>query len=139
MIKLEPLNDFDSIYSLVISTEGRNLMRFIFPAALILALLLPGAARGRDAILYEGDVTFDDVTSYLLLPFTVPPETTTIEVSYDYTWPCEPEGGKGLVDPVLDIGIYDPEKFRGWTGSAKSSFVLSESRDLTTDGGTEKK
>ncbi len=134
MIKLEPLNDFDSIYSLVISTEGRNLMRFIFPAALILALLLPGAARGRDAILYEGDVTFDDVTSYLLLPFTVPPETTTIEVSYDYTWPCEPEGGKGLVDPVLDIGIYDPEKFRGWTGSAKSSFVLSESRDLTTDG-----
>ncbi|HWG86102.1 MAG TPA: CehA/McbA family metallohydrolase, partial [Deinococcales bacterium] len=71
---------------------------------------------------------------YHTVPFTVPPGTRSLEVSYEV-------GGKAsAADPpgsgnVVDIGLLDPraagfparDGFRGWSGSARSSFQLSES------------
>ena len=106
----------------------------LLAAALVLTLPSLAAAGTTDTFVFQGDLHFEAIGSYPLLPFTVPPGTTVIEVAYDYTWPCSEDDGKGLLDPVLDIGIYDPEMFRGWSGSRRSSFVVSESRELTTDG-----
>ena len=110
-------------------------MKQRYPAlALCFVLSLLAVAAARADIEFQGDFDFADTGSYLLLPFDVPVGTTSIHISYDYEWCSGGNGGRGLMDPVVDIGLYDPEKFRGWSGSARSSFTLSESRDLTTDG-----
>jgi hypothetical protein len=97
---------------------------------------LAGQAHGSDVrhLVLEGDVTFEDLGHYVRLPFDVPQGTTSIAVSYTYRW--DAAGGaeaRGLLDPVVDIGIYDPEKFRGWSGSDKSSFVVAATKEATTD------
>jgi hypothetical protein len=71
--------------------------------------------------------------SYTHLPFEVPPNTGRIEVSYSYT--DEVGSDPTLTDGnTVDIGIFDPrgihfltEGFRGWSGSARHSFYLSQS------------
>jgi len=99
----------------------------------VITVAVPAIAAQPDFV-FEGDFDFADTGGYFLLPFDVPAGTTSIHVSYDYEWCSHGVEGKGLGDPVVDIGLYDPEKFRGWTGSAKDAFTLSEARDLTTDG-----
>jgi len=110
--------------------------RFIVVGVIAVVMLSAGLtwAAASQHLTIEGDLSFEDLGSYPILPFTVPEGTTSIEVSYAYTWTSTKGDAKGFLDPVLDIGIYDPQKFRGWTGSDLSSFVISESRDFTTDG-----
>lgn len=115
--------------------KGRYPALLLFPALAAFAVAVPAAAAPPDFAFY-GNFDFDDAGSFLLLPFDVPGGTTSIGVSYDYEWCSGTGGGKGLGDPVVDIGLYDTEKFRGWSGSNKSSFTLSESRGLTTDSYT---
>lgn len=79
----------------------------------------------------EGVLTPDQMLTYPLLPFQVPPNAERIEVSYRYA------GAIGS-DPHLtggntvDIGIFDArgagfmgQGFRGWSGSARTEFFLS--------------
>lgn len=66
-----------------------------------------------------------DAKSYRLLPFHVAPGTQRVAVTYAYT---DATGGR---DSVLDIGIFDARGpdgrgFRGWSGGARASFVLTE-------------
>ena len=113
-----------------------SINRWIILTATALLALLVAMTNGwaTDTFVIEGDIGFEDLGRYQLLPFDVPEGTTTIGVSYSYTTVSPTAETNGFFDPVLDIGIYDPEKFRGWTGSDSSSFVISENRDLTTDG-----
>lgn len=85
-------------------------------------------ARDRDVIVFEGFVTREHKTKsdYLYLEFEVPPGVRSIEVDYSY----EPREGC-----TIDIGIFSPgpleflkagKNFRGWSGSNKRSFVVSE-------------
>ncbi len=63
------------------------------------------------------------------LPVQVPAGVNAIEVSYDYT-PLET--GLGFTANVVDIGIFDPEGFRGWSGGARRSFRVAT--DSATPG-----
>lgn len=76
----------------------------------------PFPARSREIIL-EGTVTSADSGKYLVREFIVPDEATRLDISYDYT-----RRGEGV---TIDIGLFDPVRFRGWSGSNKSSFFLS--------------
>ncbi len=67
----------------------------------------------------HGTVTRADFETYKELPFTVPSDVTRISVEYSYT-----DRDKKT---VLDIGLLDPQRFRGWAGGAKSFFTVSES------------
>ena len=79
---------------------------------------------------FSGTVDFEDVGSYLTLDFFVPAGTTRIDVSYGYS----PGGtAAGLTDDVIDIGVYDPDAYRGWSGSNKKAFSIAESAEQTTD------
>ena len=76
-----------------------------------------------------GDVRPDP---YLYLPFTAPPRTTRIDVSYTFDEPVIGDFGLGIGNEV-GIGIFDPRGvgfledhgFRGWSGAARREFFLS--------------
>jgi len=52
---------------------------------------------------------------YRYLPFEVPPGAGAVAVrlAYDRT------------AAVLDLGVFDPERFRGWSGGARDGFVIT--------------
>jgi hypothetical protein len=77
---------------------------------------LPVRSASPDLVL-TGEVTGKDQLTFRDVPFTVPPGVTRISIDFDYT---------GKDDhTVIDLGVSDPEGFRGWSGSNKSSFTLS--------------
>jgi len=67
----------------------------------------------------RGTVKGDQNNTYIDVPFEVPANTARLTVSFRYTGKEERS--------TLDIGIQDPERFRGWSGGNKSSFTISVS------------
>lgn len=56
--------------------------------------------------------------TYTELPFEVPPGVGRVTVEFSYT-------GKEQKS-VIDLGLRDPDRFRGWSGGNKSRFTVSE-------------
>ena len=65
----------------------------------------------------RGTVKGDQNNTYLEVPFEVPAGTRRLTVSFHYVGKEE--------RTTLDIGIQDPQRFRGWSGGNKSSFTIS--------------
>ncbi len=66
----------------------------------------------------RGTITHANHQSYVEVPFTVPAGTTRVTVKFSYT-------GREQ-HTTIDLGLFDNERFRGWSGGNKSSFTLSE-------------
>ncbi len=66
----------------------------------------------------KGDVTGAQHKTYLDVPFSVPAGVHRISVDFHYT-------GKDQ-RATLDLGIADPQRFRGESGGNKSHFTISE-------------
>ena len=79
------------------------------------ALLAAGLARAQDPapLLLEGLVPEDD-SRFFELPFEVPPGIDEIEVRHS-----DLSGAN-----VLDWGLFDPERFRGWGGGNEEPAVV---------------
>ncbi len=86
------------------------------------------AARSR-TLTFSGTFTGVGTPDWHYLPVKVPAGVSAIEVSYDYT-PLET--GLGFTANVVDIGIFDPHGFRGWSGGARRSFRVAA--DSATPG-----
>ena len=88
---------------------------------------LPTAAAG-ETVTHTMSGTFLPGTApdWHYVPVEVPAGVREIAVSYTYDRP-EPTLPGGLAGNTLDIGIFDPDGFRGWSGGARSSFRLSRS------------
>lgn len=69
-------------------------------------------------IVLEGELTGNLHETYLELPFEVPPGIERLSVSLDYDRENK---------TVIDMGLRDPNGFRGWSGGARQSFTLSAS------------
>ena len=67
----------------------------------------------------EGKVMGTQNKTYLEVPFTVPSGVHRVSVDFSYT-------GKDH-KTTLDLGIADPERFRGNSGGNKSHFTIGES------------
>jgi hypothetical protein len=77
------------------------------------------AAPGEEtSFVLTGDVTGAQNKTYFEVPFTVPTGVHRISVDFQYT-------GKDQ-RATLDLGIADPDRFRGESGGNKSHFTLSE-------------
>lgn len=63
-------------------------------------------------------MTGADHQTYREVPFAVPAGTTRLTVAFDYT-------GRDQ-KAVIDIGVRDPVRFRGWSGGAKARFTISD-------------
>src|ERR1700733_12974736 len=68
---------------------------------------------------HEGTFSLDDRIDapWHYLPVEVPPGTAALRVTLSY-----PRDSGA----VLDVGCFGPDGFRGWSGGARDSFVLSE-------------
>src|ERR1700721_3668125 len=69
-------------------------------------------------ITLKGDVSGAQNKTYFEVPFTVPAGTHRISVDFQYTGKDE--------RATLDLGIADPERFRGQSGGTKSHFNIKE-------------
>jgi hypothetical protein len=76
------------------------------------------AQQGKPDLVLRGTVTYADRQTYLELPFTVGPDVTRVAVELSYT-----EHDKHT---NIDLGVFDSERFRGWSGGNKNYFTISE-------------
>ncbi len=73
-------------------------------------------ARRPDVVLSRS-VRYSDYHRLMSIPFRVPPGTMRISVQLSYTGQEQ--------HTALDVGLWGPEGFRGWSGGDKDSFTLS--------------
>lgn len=113
-------------------TSRRSLLRaagagFLSVGTTLPEVLVPSAA-AEDSVTYTTSGTFEPGTApdWHEVPVQVPAGVREIAVTYRYDRP-EPNLPGGLAGNTLDIGIFDPDRFRGWSGGARSSFWLSRS------------
>jgi hypothetical protein len=86
---------------------------------LFLIFAAPGWAQSAPPdLVLTGEVTGAQNKTYFEVPFAVPAGTHRISVDFSYT-------GKEQ-RATLDLGIFDPERFRGESGGNKSHFTISE-------------
>jgi hypothetical protein len=70
---------------------------------------------------HEIQIRHDQQDQYLYVPFTMPPGMARLEVSYTYT-------GHGEGECVIDLGVMENDRVRGWTGGARSSFFIATAK-----------
>ena len=73
---------------------------------------------GPPSVVLHRTVTYADAQTYIELPFEVPEGVTRVTIESSYT-----ERDKHT---TIDLGLFDGERFRGWSGGNKASFTLSE-------------
>lgn len=106
------------------SRRGANagMIRPLRQALAVLALLLAVPARAAERapdLVLTGTLTGADHQTYREVPFQVPPGMGRLTVTFDYT---------GKDDrSVIDLGLRDPQRLRGWSGGNKSRVTLEES------------
>lgn len=85
------------------------------------ALLFEGSAlaqtRTPDVVL-KGTISGADNQTYRALPFEVPQGVGRITITFTYSGHEQ--------HTTIDLGLFDNERFRGWSGGNKASFTLSE-------------
>src|SRR5947207_12421203 len=85
----------------------------------VLAVILQTAtpAASTPDLVLRSQFSGADHQTYREVPFEVPDGVTRVTVEFSYT---------GREDrTVLDVGLWDAERFRGWSGGNKSSFTVS--------------
>jgi hypothetical protein len=85
-----------------------------------LAIVLPGAviaAEPAPDLVLHGVLTRADHQTYRELAFQVPAGVSRLTVDFAYT-------GKDQ-HATIDLGLFDPQRFRGWSGGNKAGFTLS--------------
>ena len=89
--------------------------------ALVMALTAApafAAAERRADIRLEGELSRQNHETYVELPFAVPPETGRLTVVFRHD---------GAGDrTTIDLGLRDPDRFRGWSGGARDRFTVAE-------------
>ena len=106
----------------------RTLQQGLRAGAVLIALALlavffdVAAARAQTGrapdLTLTGTLTGTAHETYTELPFRVPAGTGRLSVEFSYT-------GKEQKS-VIDLGLRDPERFRGWSGGNKSRFTVAE-------------
>jgi hypothetical protein len=66
----------------------------------------------------KGQISKTDFQSYVEVPFSLPSGVKRISVEFSYN--------RKEDKTTIDLGILDPNRFRGWSGGARSTFTISE-------------
>lgn len=88
------------------------------PGAILAALLTIAASAQTTPpdLTLHGTITDAQKNTYVQVPFNMPANIERLTVSFHYT---------GKEDhATLDLGINDPNRFRGWSGGNKSTFTI---------------
>lgn len=93
------------------------MLRWLALAVLLIASSA-WAQEGREPdLVLTGEITGVDHQTYKPVTFDVPAGVTRLSVAFDYT------GRENRT--VVDLGLLDPVRFRGWSGGNKKSFFVS--------------
>ncbi len=84
----------------------------------LLAATSYGQSSAKPDITLHGTISGNQNNTYVMAPFDVPRGVVSITVTFHYT-------GREQ-HTTLDLGIFDPGRFRGWSGGNKSTFTISE-------------
>ena len=99
-----------------------SLPRFAITSMIVVAcaFLNIGMSRAEQApaLVLHRIVTYADRQTYIELPFEVPEGVTRVSIETSYT-----EREKHT---AIDLGLFDGDRFRGWSGGNKSAFTVSE-------------
>lgn len=93
-------------------------MRSFLFAMVVYFVGTPALAQDNNDIIINGSFTGHDNKTYRKLDFIVPEGTKRITVDFSY------DGREQK--STIDLGIIDPNGFRGWSGGNKSHFTISE-------------
>lgn len=86
--------------------------------ALLVLIAAPAWAREKAPDLtLTGKIVGADHQTYKRVAFDVPKGVTRLTIAFDYT-------GKDQ-KTVVDLGLLDPQRFRGWSGGNKKTFSVS--------------
>lgn len=88
-----------------------------FRITVMLALACTAFAQPQPDLILNGAITRTDYQTYKEVAFTVPEGADRLTVEFAYTAREQ--------QTVIDLGIFDGERFRGWSGGNKSTFTLS--------------
>src|ERR1700751_5612385 len=97
-----------------------NLIRSATTAFVLVTLSLSVRTSHADqvpSLILHRTVTYADRQTYIELPFEVPEGVVRVSIDTSYT-----ERDKRT---TIDLGLFDSERFRGWSGGNKSFFTLS--------------
>ena len=67
-------------------------------------------------VVLSGQITRADHETYIELPFEVPPGVERLTVAFSYDTREQ--------RTTIDLGLFDPERFRGWSGGDKATFTV---------------
>ncbi|WP_420137817.1 CehA/McbA family metallohydrolase [Sphingomonas sp.] len=85
-------------------------------------IILAAAAQALPAppadLTFSGQVTAADHQHYRQIPFDVPPGVERVTIVLDYD-----KSNK----TVIDLGLWDNQRFRGWSGGARDRFTVAPS------------
>jgi hypothetical protein len=90
----------------------------VFVVSMFLCEAIGRAQQVHPDVVLHRTVTYADRQTYIELPFDVPAGITRVTIESSYT-----ERDKRT---TIDLGLFDGERFRGWSGGNKASFTLSE-------------
>lgn len=98
--------------------NGSGVRASVAWALLVVASLASGAQEQRPDLVLRGAITEANRETYVEVPFTVPDGVVRVSVEFSYT---EHEH-----QTTVDLGLFDGERFRGWSGGNKNAFTISE-------------
>jgi len=104
--------------SIPIPTIGSLATGFVCAVFALLSTVICHAQQASPDLVLRRTVIYSDRQTYIELPFDVPKGTVRITIDTSYT-----EHDKHT---TIDLGLFDQERFRGWSGGNKASFTLSE-------------
>jgi hypothetical protein len=92
-------------------------MKTLRSLALVFTASLLALAEQPPNVVLNGVITRADYQRYKEVPFTVPPGVTRLTVEFTYTSRDQ--------RTTIDLGLFDPQRFRGWSGGNKIAFTVS--------------
>lgn len=92
--------------------------RHVTHVGLLCAVAVLAAAQAKPDMVLTREISEDENHSYREIPFEVPAGTTRITVDFSYTSRDQ--------HTTIDLGLFDPERFRGWSGGKPGPITLSE-------------
>jgi hypothetical protein len=94
------------------------ILTVFFVAVILLAIDTSYAQQASPDLVLHRTVTYADHQTYIELPFEVPQGITRVTIESSYTTRDQ--------HTTIDFGLFDGERFRGWSGGNKALFTLSE-------------
>ena len=93
-------------------------IRCITCIGILCGLAVLAIAQIKPDVILNGEISGSENHSYREIPFEVPAGTTRITIDFSYT-------GRDQ-HTTIDRGLFDPQRFRGWSGGKPGPVTLSE-------------